>query len=215
MYCLVFSLFQKIQVTIRDIPFSTRPYSAIVPVHFCDWTSDKGYKAAKVIIESRPNENLRAVKLCKLLSLHQESNISLQILPVGDPANQASVPVAEKTELWTSFIDNSFVVIPTSKGIDTHYFWEAVSLDTIPVVLSSPLDQLYSQFPAVIVRFWEEIFEPEALQKFKLQIVEKWGIEPFEHPEVKRKISLKHWLDFVKFHPANISIEGDVRAIRG
>jgi hypothetical protein len=50
-----------------------------------------------------------------------------------------------------------FCICPPGKGIDTHRTWEALMVGTIPIVLSSPLDALYDDFPVVIVKSFEKI----------------------------------------------------------
>jgi hypothetical protein len=54
---------------------------------------------------------------------------------------------------WNSLSHNcSFAFAPMGRGIDTHRVWEILLMGSIPIVISSPLDRLYSQFPIVIVR---------------------------------------------------------------
>ena len=44
-----------------------------------------------------------------------------------------------------------FTLCNRGNGIDTHRFSETILMGSIPIVLSSPLDDLYSQFPCLIV----------------------------------------------------------------
>jgi hypothetical protein len=71
-----------------------------------------------------------------------------------------------------------FCICPAGDGIDTHRFYEAIYLDSIPIVKSGPLNKLFEQFPCLIIGDWNEVtydylkeVEPifrEKLQKFKL-----------------------------------------------
>ncbi len=50
-----------------------------------------------------------------------------------------------------------FVLAPFGEGIDTHRVWEAILLGNIPIVKSSSLDNLYKNFPVLIVKSWKDL----------------------------------------------------------
>ncbi len=50
-----------------------------------------------------------------------------------------------------------FVLAPQGAGIDTHRIWEAILFGNIPIVKSSPLDNLYKNFPVLIVKSWKDL----------------------------------------------------------
>jgi len=52
-----------------------------------------------------------------------------------------------------------FVLAPRGAGVDTHRFWEALLMGSIPIVETSNLDSLYNQFPCIIVKSFREINE--------------------------------------------------------
>ena len=79
--------------------------------------------------------------------------------------------------------------------MDTHRLWEVLNMETVPIVLTSSLDRLYSQFPIVIVQSWDEVFAQDALEKFKKDIISKWGTDPFK--STKKKLSVKYWRELV------------------
>lgn len=54
---------------------------------------------------------------------------------------------------------SQFVLSPRGNGLDTHRVWEALYVGSYPIVKTSPLDELYSHFPVVIVHEWKEITE--------------------------------------------------------
>jgi hypothetical protein len=56
-----------------------------------------------------------------------------------------------------------FCACPPGMGIDTHRVWEALMVGTIPIVLTSPLNELYTELPVVIVDSFEAI-TPETLR---------------------------------------------------
>jgi hypothetical protein len=58
---------------------------------------------------------------------------------------------------------HKFVVAPRGNGWDTHRLWEALYLGCVPIVMSSPLDPLYEEYPVWIVSSWSDV-TPSALQ---------------------------------------------------
>ena len=55
--------------------------------------------------------------------------------------------------------DFAFELCPEGNGLDTHRFYEAIALQTIPIVRRNPLTQgLYERhYPVVVVEDWEEV----------------------------------------------------------
>ncbi|HLB94401.1 MAG TPA: hypothetical protein VJJ81_04070, partial [Candidatus Babeliales bacterium] len=64
--------------------------------------------------------------------------------------------VDHKTYL-TNMSESKFVICPFGHGLDTHRTWEALLVGCYPVVLSSALDQLYTDLPVVIVNSWAAV----------------------------------------------------------
>jgi hypothetical protein len=52
---------------------------------------------------------------------------------------------------------HKFCLCPRGNGIDTHRFWEAQYLNTIPVVLQNDWTPAYSNLPILLVKSWEEL----------------------------------------------------------
>ena len=52
-----------------------------------------------------------------------------------------------------------FALAPPGRGIDTHRCWEALMVGTIPIVLSSSINELYEGLPVVVVEDWSIITE--------------------------------------------------------
>jgi len=70
-----------------------------------------------------------------------------------------------------------FAICPPGTGLDTHRVYECILFGVIPIVLSSPLDGLYSRFPIWIVKDWSEVGDftgclvvpnPSSVTNFKL-----------------------------------------------
>ena len=50
-----------------------------------------------------------------------------------------------------------FILSPPGAGIDCHRTWEALYSGTIPIVISSSINELYTDMPVLIVNDWNEI----------------------------------------------------------
>lgn len=50
-----------------------------------------------------------------------------------------------------------FIATPPERGIDSHKCWEGLMVGTIPIVISSSLDELYKELPVIIVKSYKEI----------------------------------------------------------
>jgi hypothetical protein len=58
---------------------------------------------------------------------------------------------------WRMNARFAFTLSPAGAGLDCHRTWEALLLGSIPVVLRSPLDELFARLPVVIVDDWSEV----------------------------------------------------------
>ena len=58
---------------------------------------------------------------------------------------------------WRMNARCAFTLSPAGAGLDCHRTWEALLLGSIPVVLRSPLDELFARLPVVIVDDWSEV----------------------------------------------------------
>lgn len=102
----------------------------------------------------------------------------------------------QKRVFWTRLTKVAFAFAPPGYGMDTHRAWEILSMRTVPIVIASPLDALHEQFPVVIVEDWQEAFEEGALERFKKQIIKRWGMQPFGS-DVMTRLGLEYWIDLV------------------
>jgi hypothetical protein len=53
--------------------------------------------------------------------------------------------------------EHQFCLCPRGNGIDTHRFWEAQYLNTIPIVLKRDWTAAYSNFPILLIDAWEDL----------------------------------------------------------
>jgi hypothetical protein len=60
--------------------------------------------------------------------------------------------------------EHDFVLAPSGNGIDTHRFWEALYLGSIPIARKTPITtQLARELPCVLVDYWEQLAEASFL----------------------------------------------------
>jgi hypothetical protein len=75
-----------------------------------------------------------------------------------------------KVPVWINYEftnRSTYVLSPRGNGEDCHRFYEAIYLDTIPIVkkTNTAFDKLYNLFPCLIVNDWNEITEDLLLAK--------------------------------------------------
>jgi len=102
-----------------------------------------------------------------------------------------------KQNFWRRLAVNAFSLAPPGFGVDTHRTWEILQMHTVPIVISSTLDALYSEFPIVIIRDWREVFELGSLERFKRDIETRFGFEPFTSA-VLDKMTTSYWVNQVR-----------------
>ena len=93
---------------------------------------------------------------------------------------------------WNKQKDYAFVVCPHGGGLDCHRNWEALCLGCIPIVKTSPIDNLYKNLPVLIVKDWQHITNEllnDTLSVFKAK---------FENNEFNiEKLKLSYWLQLI------------------
>lgn len=104
------------------------------------------------------------------------------LLAASDTAKVLVVPSAGKGEagrlhFWNMLQGHTFALAPPGAGLDTHRFWEILQLQSIPIVITSPLDGLYSQFPVLIVNSWPQAFNRTFLIQAKARIKRQFGLD--------------------------------------
>jgi len=96
---------------------------------------------------------------------------------------------------WKRQTEYAFVVSPQGEGIDCHRTWEALCLGCIPIVISSPLDDMFADLPVLIVKSWSDVTR-ELLDK----TIREYSTREFN----KEKLTLKYWMDKIhSYKPAS------------
>ena len=86
-----------------------------------------------------------------------------------------------------------FIISPSGAGQDCHRTWEALYLDTIPIVLSSSINELYKNLPILVIDKWNDINQ-DFLNKKYLEIKnnKKKGLYDMN------KLYMKYWLNKIE-----------------
>jgi hypothetical protein len=96
-------------------------------------------------------------------------------------------------ECWRLHADFAFEVSPRGNGLDCFRTWEALVLNTIPIVKTTTLDPLFADenFPVVVVHSYAEI-TTEALSRWKAEMQDLFT------PEMKRRLTNDYWLEKIR-----------------
>ena len=90
---------------------------------------------------------------------------------------------------WKNQTEYAFVVSPHGNGLDCHRTWEALCLGCIPIVKTSPLDNLYIDLPVLIVDDWASLNQ-ELLDNTVIEFTHKH----YQHFFNYEKLTLQYWI---------------------
>lgn len=94
---------------------------------------------------------------------------------------------------WKNQLQYAFVVSPPGEGIDCHRTWEALCLGCIPILFSTPLDDLFEDLPVLIVKSWinvTRVLLERTVQEYK----KKYARGEFR----MEKLTLKYWTELIR-----------------
>lgn len=103
----------------------------------------------------------RACKKSKLLYVNFSASTHAGRQAVIDTVSQVPGVTLGESVGFASYIaqmaEHQFCLCPRGNGIDTHRFWEAQYLNTIPVVLKRDWTAAYSNLPILLIDAWEDL----------------------------------------------------------
>ncbi len=82
-----------------------------------------------------------------------------------------------------------FVLSPDGLGPDCHRTWEAFYVNTIPIVLHSPLDPLFADLPVLLIDSWDEITKEFLDKKFEEITSKSYN---------KEKLFADYWINLIR-----------------
>lgn len=79
-----------------------------------------------------------------------------------------------KVPVWINYQkthESHYTLCPAGRGTDTHRFFEAIYLDSIPIVTktNTAFDRLYEFFPCLVINDWNEVTRELLDKELKLQ----------------------------------------------
>lgn len=98
---------------------------------------------------------------------HERRTTHQQLL--ANPCVYRVLRRTDETQCWAAHAPHAFEICVPGNGLDCHRTWEALMLNTIPLVPHSPLDVLHRQFPIVIVERWSDV-TPERLAQWQREL---------------------------------------------
>jgi len=90
-----------------------------------------------------------------------------------------------RLESWKRQIEYAFVVSPPGEGLDCHRTWEALCLGCIPIMISTPLDDMFEGLPVLIVKSWSDVTR---------ELLDNTISEYSKKEFCMDKLSLQYWL---------------------
>ena len=100
--------------------------------------------------------------------------------------------------LYRAYGEHAFVVSPFGRGRDCYRTWEALLMGAVPIVKSSPLDQVFDGFPVAIVQDWSEVTQ-ENLARWHSRFAHAW-----DDGEVERRLTLSYWTNQIRTRAAGL-----------
>lgn len=87
---------------------------------------------------------------------------------------------------WREQAKYAFVVSPPGEGFDCHRTWEAICLGCIPIMISTPLDDMFEGLPVLIVKSWSDVTK-DLLDR----TIDEYKTREF----CMERITLNYWLE--------------------
>lgn len=87
---------------------------------------------------------------------------TLKDAPFALDLNRASGGWTETSEFYAAARESMYTLAPRGFGVDTHRFYEAIFLWSVPIVVrtGTAFDRVYAQFPCLVVEAWSDVTEP-------------------------------------------------------
>ncbi len=89
-----------------------------------------------------------------------------------------------------------FTLSPIGNGLDCHRTWEALLMGSIPVLVSSQLNELLKDLPVLIVSKWEEVTEEFLNEKYQ-EMQNNW------HNYNHDKMYFAYWVRLIESYKNN------------
>lgn len=101
----------------------------------------------------------------------------------------------KRIDSWNNMKKYKYVLSPHGSGLDCHRTWEALALGCIPIIKTSPLDDLFTDLPVLIVKNWSDV------------TVDLLDNCPIKNTHTHEKLYLNYWNNLMNGHRSDVSDE--------
>ena len=108
-----------------------------------------------------------------------------------DPHNRIQIDVTNP-KCYDILSEYKFILSPPGGGVDCHRTWEALYSGTIPIVISSSINELYDDMPVLTVKNWDVITK-EFLESKYVEIQKKLQNNEYNMD----KLYFDYWRDLI------------------
>lgn len=95
-----------------------------------------------------------------------------------------------------------FIISPHGNGLDCYRTWEALLLNTIPIIKQSTLDPLYTNLPVIVVNNWSDVTEKFLNEQYEIINNKQYNFE---------KIYFSYWENLIKTTQSEFRKIGSVK----
>lgn len=184
---------------IHYMPIGIRDCEKVVPNH-------KGFSHDYLFKEGLNNVNKEYLCLMVFSYTHNERHLCyhqlkdksfVKNLNDGCYGKQPSIHCG-KVPVWINYEythKSIYTLSPRGAGEDCHRFYEAIYLDSIPIVkrTNTVFDKVYNVFPCLIVNDWNEVTEELLLEK-KEECLQKMKVFKNKYPNALTDLDSIHGL---------------------
>jgi hypothetical protein len=137
-----------------------------------------------------------ALKIAKerFIKTYTDQSAANNIYTCNDSSPYTPYPHADE---WESYLlklsRHKYTLSPPGKGPDCHRTWEALLMGSVPVVLSGPMNALYTDLPVLVLESWEDM-TPALLEAYYQELLR--GTYNFA------KLFAPYWIELIDTYAA-------------
>lgn len=150
-----------------------------------NWPNGNGDTLKKVISEKISKEHLAHMGMTIQTNYDER-------WPVFRQFSQAPFVYRTIKKVYEGYLRDvaasKFVIAPRGFAWDTYRLWECLYVGTIPIVRTSPLDELYEGLPVLIIQDWREVTEDFLNEKYVEFSQKTFNME---------KTTMKYWIKLI------------------
>jgi hypothetical protein len=91
-------------------------------------------------------------------------------------------------DYYYQLLTHKFVLSPPGRGIDCYRNYEAILFGAYPIIISTPVDEVYKDYPVVIINEWSDLSASFLSQKYKELEAKRWYLGSLFAPYWKMRV---------------------------